>query len=108
MLNKFILAERLKDLRERNNLKRKQLADKVNVSYYSIRSYELAERVPDLNILMKLADVFEVSVDFLLGRDDYLPEKYAKFKSINLLDIQMVYESNKKIMHMIDNCRKDK
>src|SRR5210317_40661 len=101
-----ILPIRIQELRKLNNLSRQQLAEKLFLSYDTIKKYELSDRTPDINTLIKIADFFEVSTDYLLGRDDYLPEKYATLMKMNLLDIEMIYQSCKKITDMIDSCRK--
>ena len=65
-----MIGNRLKGLREESNLLQKELADKVNVSAGAIGMYENNKRNPDYETLNKLADCFEVSVDYLLGRTD--------------------------------------
>jgi len=62
--------ERLKELRYQKKLTQEQLGAKVNVTKVSISGYENGNRTPDTETLQKLADFFEVSVDYLLGRTD--------------------------------------
>ena len=69
MGNKF--AEQLNALRQENNLSRAQLAEKLNVSVRLISYWENGQRQCDFDMLIKIADLFSVSVDFLLGRKDY-------------------------------------
>lgn len=64
------LGNRLKDLREEMNLTREELAYKLNISYSAVSKYETNVRFPDKETLYKLADYFNVSVDYLLGRSD--------------------------------------
>lgn len=66
--------ERLRRLRERKRLKRCVLADLCGINRNAIKRYELGETQPTMNVLIVLADYFEVSVDYLLGRSDY-PKK---------------------------------
>lgn len=63
-------AQRLKMLREKNNLLQKELAEKFGVKRSTIASWEIDSRSPDLNTLKQIADFFNVSVDYLLGRSD--------------------------------------
>ncbi|UQX52314.1 helix-turn-helix transcriptional regulator [Cytobacillus pseudoceanisediminis] len=63
-----MLGARLKKLRAEKKLTQRQLADKINVTHVSISGYENGNRSPDTETLEKLADFFEVSVDYLLGR----------------------------------------
>ncbi len=65
-----MLSTRLKALRTKKNLTQKQLAEKINVTHVSISGYESGNRSPDTDTLQRLADFFEVSTDYLLGRTD--------------------------------------
>lgn len=65
-----MLSNRLKDLRKSKKLTQKQLAEKINVTHVSISGYESGNRTPDTDTLQRLADYFEVSTDYLLGRAD--------------------------------------
>jgi len=68
-MNEF--PERLRRLRERNRLSRYRLSELCGIGPDSIRRYELGERKPGADALEAIADYFEVSTDFLLGRTDY-------------------------------------
>ena len=61
-------SERLKQLRTNKKLTQRELAKLLNLSNGSIAMYETGKRKPDFNILEKIADFFNVSVDYLLGR----------------------------------------
>ena len=63
-------GKRLKTLREQAGLTQQQLADRIWVSKSAISNYELLERNPSPEILIKLAKVFHVSTDYLLGMDE--------------------------------------
>ncbi|MHB1394746.1 MAG: helix-turn-helix domain-containing protein [Clostridia bacterium] len=63
-------GERLRDLREEKDITRDALAIKLNVSYSAVSKYETNVRFPDKGALIKLADFFDVSLDFLLCRSD--------------------------------------
>ena len=69
MGNKFF--EQLKNLRVENNLSRAQLAEKLNVSVRLVSYWENGERECDFDMLIKIANLFAVSIDYLLGRVDY-------------------------------------
>lgn len=66
-----MLAERLKILRKQNNLTQIALAAKLNLDKSSIAKYESANVTPSPDILLKMASIFGVSVDYLLGRNNY-------------------------------------
>lgn len=63
-------GERLKELREEKKLTRFALADILKVSYSTVSKYETNIRFPDKGILIALADFFDVSLDYLLCRND--------------------------------------
>lgn len=67
----FLLnGERLKQLRKEKKLTQTELGNKINVTKVSISGYESGNRSPDTDTLQRLADFFEVSTDYLLGRTD--------------------------------------
>lgn len=63
-------SERLKKLRESSNLTQLQLAEILNIGRASISNYELGIRMPDIDVLLKIANYFGVSTDYLTGRSD--------------------------------------
>jgi transcriptional regulator with XRE-family HTH domain len=63
-----VFSKRLKELREENNLTQEQLADKISTSKQVLSRYEKNQREPGINIVTKIADFFEVSIDYLAGR----------------------------------------
>jgi transcriptional regulator with XRE-family HTH domain len=65
-----MFGKRLKELRKRNNLSRRELAEVADLSTSSVNMYERGERSPTLETLDKLASFFNVSTDYLLGRDN--------------------------------------
>ena len=64
-----MFPERLKALREGENLDRKTLAELCGLSKNVVSRYENGEREPSSQSLVALADFFDVSVDYLLGRE---------------------------------------
>jgi len=64
--------ERLQKLRERRRMNRKALGELCGLSKNIIGQYEKGEKEPSLRTLVELADFFEVSVDYLLGRQNFL------------------------------------
>lgn len=62
--------ERIKELRISKGLTQKQLAEETRLSERGIQNYELGERVPTLQAAIALADFFDVSLDYLVGRSD--------------------------------------
>jgi len=62
----MILAEKIIKLRKQLGWSQEELAEKVNVSRQSVSKWESANSIPDLNRIIMLAELFEVSTDFLL------------------------------------------
>ena len=61
---------RLKSLRKEKNISQLKLAFDLNMNQNTISRYENLERQADYETLIKFADYFDVSVDYLLGRYD--------------------------------------
>ena len=57
-------------MREQAHLHQVGLAMILNVSQSTISAYELGDRTPDMNMLIAIADVFHVSLDYLVGSSD--------------------------------------
>ena len=60
---------RLKELREDNDLTQDDIAKILNISQRSYSHYELEDRQIPLDLLVKLADYYDVSVDYIIGRN---------------------------------------
>lgn len=63
-------AERLVSLRTEKNLTQKQVYSGVGMSPIGYQRYEYGEREPSYQKLLALADYFDVSIDYLVGRTD--------------------------------------
>ena len=68
----MILGELLVNLRKDRGYTQQNLAEILNTSRSSISNYEKGTNYPDLNGLVKIADLLNVSTDYLLGRTTYL------------------------------------
>ncbi|CCY49967.1 toxin-antitoxin system antitoxin component Xre family [Peptostreptococcus anaerobius CAG:621] len=79
---------RLRTLREELNLTQTELAKKFNMSPPSISQYEKGIRSPDFTLLLKLADFFDVSTDYLLGRTNLrsYPETFTAHTDDDMSD----------------------
>lgn len=62
-----------KNLRKAKQLTQKELADIFNVDQTTVSKWEVGKAIPDYGTLQKLADYFNVSVDYLLGREEKMP-----------------------------------
>ena len=65
----MILADKIIENRKKNGWSQEELADKLGVSRQSVSKWEGAQAVPDMKKILQLAELFNVSTDYLL-RDD--------------------------------------
>ncbi|MGM0864518.1 MAG: helix-turn-helix domain-containing protein [Bacillota bacterium] len=79
------LGSNIKKLRERENISQKDFAPKIGVSNVVLSRYEKDERKPDYDMLKKIADYFDVSIDYLLGRDEKGKAKEDTLEEVNKL-----------------------
>ncbi|NLV75923.1 MAG: helix-turn-helix transcriptional regulator [Tissierellia bacterium] len=70
MFSKKIFAERVKMLRKQKNIKQSELGEMVGLSYTAISDIERGRRTTTIEKLVAIADYFEVSIDYLVGRTD--------------------------------------
>ena len=63
-------SKRLIQLREQRGITQQELADKLKITRQSLSLYEKAERTINIELLARIADFFNVSTDYLMGRTD--------------------------------------
>lgn len=61
---------RLRELRKRKGISQLRLATELNTTQNTVSRYETGEREPGIYELIKIADYFNVSVDYLIGRTE--------------------------------------
>ena len=80
-----IFIKRLEALMEENNMSQIELANKIGTTNVTISRYLSSERIPRLEIVTKIAEVFHTSVDYLVGLTD-IKESWNEMQEIqNLL-----------------------
>lgn len=80
-------GDRLKELRKQIGLNQSELAEKMSVTKSVISYYENRERAPSPEILIKLASIFHVSTDYLLGLEN---EQVLNVSDLNKEDIELL------------------
>ncbi len=85
------LSEELRRLRKLNRFSQKHVSERIKCSESIISSYETGERAPSLQNLVMLADLYHVSVDYLLGREHPQSE----------LDVRGLSETEIEALHVI-------
>ena len=74
----------LKILRQEHGISQQRLADAIGVSQQSINQYENHSVEPDISVLTRLADHFNTSIDFIVGRTDIRrPIEHTEFFHLN-------------------------
>lgn len=70
-----LFPERLTQLRTNRQLRQRELAKSLHVSTSAISNYEQRLRYPDIDMLIRIADYFDVTTDYLLGRTETIGAK---------------------------------
>jgi len=81
------LGDSLRNAREEKNLTQMEVAKKTGIHNKTISNYENGVSSPDPNALKTFADIYETSVDYLLGRSDNQKELNFMAKGCNHLDV---------------------
>ena len=98
------LGVKIKELREKRNLSQKEVGEAIEVSDVMISMYEQDKKNPSLPTILKLASYFNVTSDYLLGRDSmnmgsvYLSlAKEAEENGIDPDDIKLAIDTIKRL-----------
>lgn len=86
----MILADKIIRLRKQLGWSQEELAEKMSVSRQSVSKWESANSVPDLNKILMLADIFEVSTDFLLKdeHENFETDTNTQQPNVNQISIE--------------------
>lgn len=99
MLN---IGERIIQLRKQFNLSQEDLAKQINVSRTIIGNYERNTNMPSIEVLVKIAKTFNVTVDFLIGEGElssYDKDIIKRIEDINKLDT----DTKEHLYFLVDN-----
>jgi transcriptional regulator with XRE-family HTH domain len=100
----FNLGQRLKYARERKNLKQLEVAKKTGINNKTLSGYEHGRAEPDFDTLLKLAELYEVDIHWIIGKKHVEDEKLQ-----NIIDsFDQLSESKQKIvLDLIESLLKD-
>ncbi len=87
-----MIADRIKQLREQNNMTQADLARKLRITRSAVNSWEMGISVPSTALIMNLADLFHVSTDFLLGMQRTSTIDVSQLNDQEVLLIQRLIE----------------
>ncbi len=71
--------KRLRQMRMKRGFTQQRLADSVEIALRSYQCYETGTRTPNYALLVQLADVLDVSLDYLMGRDEFMKSHAIPF-----------------------------
>ena len=104
-----MISDKIKEVREKNKLNKREMAKKLEVPYTTYNNYETGAREPGSNFLINFSKVFNVTVDYLVGasadpimgierqkKNDILSDIILRLRSDNnfLEVVKGLYESN--------------
>lgn len=71
--------KRLREIRMKCGFTQQNMANQLNISLNAYQKYEQGERSPSLDCLVSIADIFNVSLDYLLCRDEFIQSHVKSF-----------------------------
>ena len=104
-LSAIIMGQRVRAARQAKKMKTEELAVKVNIAVESIGHIECGARKPSLTLLYNIAEILEVSLDYLTGRtpttNDGLIHEFADHNDLTPEQAQMLLELSKSMIPII-------
>lgn len=104
-----MFAKRLRKLRKEKGINQTELGNILGLSTSAIGMYEQGRRTPDQETLKKIADFFDVSIDYLLGRTDDRkpPEKIEETTNTNDIDARLTKKDKRDIAKELEKLMDD-
>ena len=65
---KEVISKRLKELRKKHGYSQNEVAIYCDITETAYQNYELKTRLPKIDVLVKIADLYKISLDYLVGR----------------------------------------
>lgn len=91
-----MLHDNIKRLRQQKGMTQEILAEKLHIVRQTVSKWEKGLSVPDSEMLVRLAEVFEVSVSELLGEtSDFVPEKDSVAEQLALINEQLIIKNRR-------------
>jgi len=102
------IGDKILALRKRQGWSQQKLAKQIGTSGPIIGRYERGEMVPSVDVAKKLADIFEVTLDYLMDDTGKTAEIKDKAMLKRLMDIESLGGEDKKtIVHVLDSLLRD-
>lgn len=87
-MNMAAFSERLKKLREKSGLSQSELATRLNIAKSTLAMYETGKREPNFDMVQRIAEFFDISIDYLLCRTDDPTPPIEEKEKINIMDLK--------------------
>lgn len=102
------MAQRLCELRKKSGLSQRQAAEKLGISTAPLSAYELGKKLPPLETLASMAELYDISsYDYLLGKSERIDEQANLEKNIAVLllsgKVQDILTENERLKKIIKN-----
>ena len=91
-----MLEKRIRQLRLERGINQKELGNAVGVSKQSVSNWENGNIMPSIDLLIRLADVFGVSTDYLLGREEGRTLNVDGLTDLQITHLQLIAEDLRK------------
>ena len=89
-MNQEKIGKFIKELRKKNNLTQKGLADKYNVTYQAVSKWENGKNMPDISLIKQMCNDFGISLDELLDGKIKKKSNYKKYIIIGVISIVLI------------------
>ena len=98
-----LIKERLQYLRIKNNVSKATLVKYLNIRRQTYYAYEDGKVIPSMDKIIKLADFYSVSLDFIVGRTEHMQPESSQFADIihKLVDAGITVNKFKLILDFI-------
>lgn len=83
-----MIADRIKELRERVNLTQSELAKRLNITRSSVNAWEMGISAPSTQYLVELSEIFKVPTDYILGVG---AQNYVNIDSLTDEQVKILY-----------------
>lgn len=100
-----MFPERLKSLRKEGKMKQNELAGLLGMAQNTISQYEQGLREPDNDTLKTISDIFNVSIDYLLGKTDIPNAESGEAFDPDAIEIAKMVESDTELRIMFDKTK---
>ena len=100
------MVKNLKTLRIKSGISQQQLSDVIGVTQQSVNKYENHSVEPDIETLIKMADYFNTTIDYLVGRHDEAVDTITEEEKQLIHSLRCLNDNEKQIIYLcIKNSR---